>query len=124
LPRFIRPGPVLLPILILLLSPRLLVGQTAAPGITFDAVYTGDTISNRSGGVQTGGTYLDSLDLQINAERGSLFGMPGLSGLLYGLYNNSNEFSAEYVGDTHIVSSIDAPRAWTRARPSAWACTT
>ena len=31
-----------------------------------------------------------------------------LSGLVYVLYNNSSEFSAEYVGDAQIVSNIDA----------------
>ena len=112
MPPFIRPGPALLPVLVLVLSPPSLVAQPGPPGITFDAIYTGEPIRNLSGGVQTGGTYLDNLDLQINAGRGSIFGIPGLSGLVYGLYNNSNEFSTEYVGDTHIVSSIDAPRAW------------
>lgn len=112
MPRVIRPGPALLPALFLVLAPRWLAAQPAPAGVTFDAVYTADAITNLSGGVQTGGTYLDNLDLQINAERGSIFGIPGLSGILYGIYNNSNEFSAEYVGDTHIVSSIDAPRAW------------
>ncbi len=82
----------------------------AGQGITFDAVYTGEPIRNLDGGRRTGGTYLDNLDLQIVADRGSIFGVPGLSGLLYVLNNNSSEFSAEYVGDSHIVSNIDAPR--------------
>ncbi len=112
MPLSVLPRTALLPVLTLCLSPPSLVAQPAAPGITFDAVYTGEPISNLSGGLQTGGTYLDNLDLQLNAERGSIFGIPGLSGLLYGLYNNSNEFSAEYVGDAHIVSNIDAPGAW------------
>lgn len=112
MPRFTRPVPALLPTLVLVFSPGALMAQSGPPGITFDALYTGEPIRNLSGGVRTGGTYLDNLDLQINAERGSILGIPGLSGLLYGLYNNSNEFSAEYVGDTHVVSNIDAPRAW------------
>jgi porin len=86
--------------------------ESAAPGITFDAAYIGDAARNVDGGLRTGSAYLDNLDLQLNAERGSLFGIPGLSGLLYVLHNNSSEFSAEYVGDSHIVSSIDAPGAW------------
>lgn len=91
-------------------SPALLA-QTATPAITFYGIYTGEPISNLSGGVQTGGTYLDNLDLIITADRGSIFGIAGLSGLLYGLYNNANEFSSEYVGDSHIISNIDAPRS-------------
>lgn len=81
-------------------------------GLAFNAAYTGDLLTNVSGGVQTGGTYLDNLDLQIAAERGSIFGIPGLSGLLYGLYNNANEFSEKYVGDAQIISNIEGPRAW------------
>jgi porin len=106
------PRGTLLPgLLALLAAPEILASQQA-PAVTFDGVYTADLISNLSGGAQTGGTYLDNLDLQINAERGSIFGVPGLSGLFYGLYNNAREFSAEYVGDNHIVSSIDAGQAW------------
>jgi carbohydrate-selective porin OprB len=82
----------------------------AGEAITFDAVYTGEPIRNLEGGQRTGGTYLDNLDLQVVADRGSIFGVPGLSGLLYVLNNNSSEFSAEYVGDSHVVSNIDAPR--------------
>lgn len=87
------------------------LAEQATPAITFDGVYTGEPIRNLDGGQRTGGTYLDNLDLQLTADRGSIFGIPGLSGLLYVLKNNSSEFSAEYVGDTHIVSNIDAPRS-------------
>jgi len=87
------------------------LADPATPGITFDAAYIGDAVRNLDGGQRTGSTYLDNLDLQLNAERGSLFGIPGLSGLLYILHNNSSEFSSEYVGDSHIVSNIEAPGA-------------
>lgn len=83
--------------------------DTAASGIHFDAAYIGEPIRNLDGGLRTGGTYLDNLDLQLRAEPGSLFGVPGLSGLFYLMNNNSSEFSAEYTGDSHIVSNIDAP---------------
>ena len=101
-----------LTLLALALGAQPLTAHADADGVSFHAVYTGEPISNLSGGLQTGGTYLDNLDLQISAERGSIFGIPGLSGLIYGLYNNSKEFSSEYVGDLHVVSNIDAPRAW------------
>ncbi len=80
-------------------------------GVTFDAVYTGEPIRNLTGGIKTGGTYLDNLDLQLAADRGSIFGIPGLAGLLYVLHNNSSEFSGKYAGDAQGVSNIDAPRA-------------
>jgi len=110
MPRDVLPRQAAWPGLLLLLAAPL--ADAAAPAITFDGTYTGDLIRNLDGGVKTGGTYLDNLDLQINAERGSIFGIPGLSGLLYGLYNNANEFSGEYVGDAHVVSNIDAGQAW------------
>lgn len=77
-----------------------------------DVTYTGEPIRNMRGGLQRGSSYLDNLDIMLSAERGSLFGISGLSGLLYVLRNNSSEFSAEYVGDANIVSNIDAPGDW------------
>lgn len=84
----------------------------SATGITFDAVYTGKPIRNTSGGLRTGGTYLDNLDLSISADRGSIFGVPGLSGFIYGLYNSSNDFSDRYVGDAQSASNIDGASGW------------
>ncbi|MEO8225184.1 MAG: carbohydrate porin [Gammaproteobacteria bacterium] len=81
-------------------------------GVVFNAAYTGDPVRNLSGGIRTGGTYLDNLDLQLAADRGAILGIPGLSGLLYGLYNNAHQFSEKYVGDAQIVSNIEGPRAW------------
>jgi porin len=106
------------------------LAEPAGGAITFDAVYTGEPIRSLDGGQRTGGTYLDNLDLQVVADRGSIFGIPGLSGLFYVLNNNSSEFSAEYVGDSHIVSNIDAPRglrifeAWLDWAPGSGAVST
>ena len=86
------------------------VATGRAPGLDFNSAYKGEPIRNLRGGQRTGGTYLDNLDLQLQADPGSIFSIPGLSGLLYVLYNNSSEFSAEYVGDAQVVSNIDAPR--------------
>lgn len=88
------------------------LAEESDDGIVFDAVYTADLIRNLDGGVRTGGTYLDNLDLQLTASPGSIFGVPGLSGMLYVLHNNSAEFSSKYVGDAHIISNIDAPRGF------------
>ncbi len=85
--------------------------DSESSGVTFNAVYTGEPIRNLTGGRKTGGTYLDNLDLQIAADRGSIFSLPGLSGLLYVLHNNSSEFSSDYAGDAQGVSNIDASRA-------------
>lgn len=103
-------GIAMLPAVTLLFAERGFA-ETSGSGVTFDTVYTGDQIRNLSGGIRTGGTYLDNLDLQLSVDRGSLFGIPGLSGFVYVLYNNSSEFSSEYVGDAQVVSNIDTSRA-------------
>ncbi len=91
-------------------------GQAACAGNCrgFDvtAVYTGEPIRNFDGGAREGSTYLDNLDLQLAADRGSIFGIPGLAGFAYIVRNNASTFSDEYVGDTQVVSNIDAPEAW------------
>ena len=84
---------------------------SACRGFSFEMVYIGEQWRNASGGLRTGSTYLDNLDLILTAERGSL-GIPGLLGRLFVLRNNANEFSPEYVGDLQVVSNIDAPKAW------------
>ncbi|MEO7386768.1 MAG: carbohydrate porin [Gammaproteobacteria bacterium] len=99
-----------LPVFAVLLPASPLLAEPERGGIAVSATYTGEPIRNLSGGIRTGGTYLDNLDLQIAADRGSVFGIPGLSGFLYGLYNNSNVFSDKYVGDAQVISNIDAPR--------------
>ena len=92
----------------LLLASQVASADASAGGITFNAAYTGELDSNLSGGIRTGSTYLDNLDLQLSADRGSIFGISGLSGLLYGLYNGNNQFNEDYVGDAQVISNIDA----------------
>jgi porin len=77
-------------------------------GLDFTAIYTGEPIANLDGGLKTGGTYISTLDLLLEADRGAFFGIPGVSALLYGLYN-SGQFSEDYVGDAQGVSNIEAP---------------
>lgn len=98
----------LLPGLALLLASETGRTESAVSDSTFNAAYIGEVASNLSGGIRTGTDYMDNLDLQIAADRGSIFGIPGLSGLLYGLYNSRNDFSEDYVGNAQIVSSIDS----------------
>ena len=82
-------------------------------GIHFTAAYTGDFARNTTGGIQTGNSYIDDIDLQLAADRGSIFGIPGLSAFIYALHNNSADFSEKYVGDAQVVSNIDGgPDAW------------
>lgn len=75
------------------------------------AVYTGDLWRNASGGLRTGDTYLDNLDLSIALDAERAWGFSGVSAFVYALYNNSARFSERYVGDAMTVSNIDAPQA-------------
>jgi hypothetical protein len=87
-------------------------------GIHFTAAYTGDFARNTTGGIQTGNSYIDDIDLQLAADRGSIFGIPGLSAFIYALHNNSADFSEKYVGDAQVVSNIDGgPDAWRSTKP-------
>jgi porin len=77
----------------------------------FAAVYTGDLWRNASGGLRTGDTYLDNLDLTLAVDAERAWGFPGVSAFVDALYNNSARFSERYVGDAMTVSNIDAPQA-------------
>ena len=84
---------------------------SGASAVELAVVYTGDILRNTRGGLQTGGTYLDNLDVTLAVDGEALWGVPGLELFLYGLYNNDNTFSDRYVGDDFVVSNIDTDRA-------------
>ena len=73
--------------------------------------YSGEYLHNARGGRETGGAYLDNLDLQLAVDGERAFGVPGLRAFLYGLYNNGGSISGRYVGDIHAVSNIESVRA-------------
>ena len=81
------------------------------PAWRFGALYTGEYLHNVRGGLERGGAYLDNLDLTLEMDGEKAFGVPGLTAMLYGLYNNGGSISGRYVGDTHAISNIEAPRA-------------
>lgn len=73
----------------------------------FDAVYTGETWRNTTGGLRTGGVYLENLDMALTVDGGLAFGADGLTLFAYGLYNNDAELTGRYIGDKHVVSNIE-----------------
>jgi porin len=77
----------------------------------WSALYTGEYQHNLQGGRERGGAYLDNLDLLLEVDGERAFGIPGLTGMVYALYNNGGSISGRYVGDTHAVSNIEATRA-------------
>jgi len=88
--------------------------HTHAPGetdethgpILLQATYTGEVMSNASGGVKRGTRYLDNFDLVFEADMEALVGWNGAQVHVYGLYNNGHSIS-DLVGDTQAVSNIE-----------------
>ena len=80
-------------------------------GITFTAVYTGDSVSNTSGGLKRGTAYLGNLDLTMTVDTEKVGLWKGGTFFAYGLYNfGSNLATGKYVGDMQGVDNIEAPR--------------
>ncbi len=71
---------------------------------SFEAEYTFDYFNNLDGGVKTGGAYVDNLSVSMEVED---LGLESSTFFISGIYNNSNTFSDEYVGDAQVVSNID-----------------
>lgn len=81
-------------------------------GYHFEAAYTGEVLSNVSGGLDTGTRYLDNLDLMLEVDVADAWGVGRGTFFIYGLYNNGSTFEDEVVGDLQVTSNIDAPAAW------------
>ena len=73
------------------------------------AVYKGEAWRNLRGGVDTGGDYLDSLDLiaDLDANR-----WPGLKLRAHVMYNNGHLFGTRYVGERQVLSNIEGVSTW------------
>src|ERR1700722_83105 len=76
-------------------------------GITFTGEYTGEILSNLSGGIKEGTIYegLLKLTLQLDLKK---IGWEGASIFASALYPHGNGLSKDYTGDFNILSSIDA----------------
>jgi porin len=84
----------------------------AAEPVDFSAEYTGDILAVVSGGLSTGTSYLDNLDLELEVDLAEAW--DGGAGKLrvHGLYNNATTFSEIRVGDLQVVSNIDTSGGW------------
>ncbi len=76
--------------------------------VTFQAAYTGDLVSNLTGGIRQGTVYLGmaSLMLEVNSDKSGLY----KGGTLFvNLVNTHGATpSAELIGDFHVASNIEA----------------
>ena len=76
-------------------------------GITLEAVYTGEVISNLSGGFRKRTEYLDNLDVMLTVKTDPLLGLEGGTLFLYGLGNTGGDPSRQNVGDHQVISNIE-----------------
>ncbi len=74
--------------------------------VSFELAYTADIMSNLRGGIRRDESYLDNLDLLIDIDADSLWGLRNTQVLLHGLYNNGTMFAENIVGDAFVVSNI------------------
>lgn len=74
--------------------------------ILLEASYTGEIMSNRSGGVRRGERYLDNLDVVLEADLEQAIGWRGANLHVYGLYNNGKSVS-DLIGDAQAASNIE-----------------
>ncbi len=103
---------VSLGLLSVLVSPNGPARADPIDGVAFDIVYTGEVLTNLTGGVSTGTRYLDNLDVTLEVDTQEAAGFAGGTLFLYGLYNNDNSLTDEIVGDAQVVSNIDTINAW------------
>lgn len=85
------------------------VTQPAAdsPAYQLKLQYTGEAWDNASGGIRTGGTYLQNLDAQLKIDTEKAFGWTGGRFLVEGFYNNGNSITDNFVGSVQDPSIID-----------------
>lgn len=97
---------LLLPIAIKGFSKTAEEGKLAA--LKLNATYKGDFVSNFSGGIKTGSTYLGLADLYVSfdAEKAGLW--KGGEFMIHGANSHGGEPSANLIGDFQVASNIEA----------------
>jgi porin len=76
--------------------------------VEFSALYTADALWNVHGGLREGWAYLDYIELAAGADLGRVPGVGDLSLYTSVFRRNDPTFSERYVGDSLVVSNIDA----------------
>jgi porin len=97
---------------------------TRAPSLRVQPVYTGEVFSNTRGGISTNGAtrYLGLMNLGLTLEGSDL--STSLPGKFYLLTQNTHGqgLTTEFVGDTQVVSNIDAYRNIMQVSEYWWEC--
>lgn len=77
-------------------------------GIEVNATYISEVFSNRRGGIRRGTVYEGRLDVQVDADLGTLMGWQGLSFHANAYQIHGTDISRYYVGNLATVSGIEA----------------
>ena len=97
--------------IILSLSPQLLRAQESSVGkdplFNFNASYIGDVVTNYSGGLKRGTTYLGLANFRIGVNTSSIGLWKGGEFFINGSNAHGGDPSADLVGDFHVVSNIE-----------------
>jgi porin len=88
-------------------APASLPSEEKEPAVLVEASYTVDLWRNLDGGLKRGSRYLDNGSLTATVDGGAL-GWGGASVHAHILYNNGASLTDELVGDSQVVSNIDA----------------
>lgn len=86
--------------------------QLENKGISFEAIYTGDMVSNLQGGLQQKTAYIGNLDLALILDLGVAGLVPG--GKIYVCGNDTHggeNPTKKYVGDVQWLNNLQAPPA-------------
>jgi len=81
--------------------------DTSAEPYQFDIIYKGEIWGVADGGLRQDAVYIDNLDVQFSIDGKKAFDFEGAKFFVYGIYNNDNTLSDQYVGDIQTVSNID-----------------
>lgn len=78
-------------------------------GISTDAIYTGEVLSNVRGGLRRGSLYGGKLEMNIAADLNKLLGLSGLSFYVNAFQiHQTKGISRNYVGNLNTISAIEA----------------
>jgi len=81
--------------------------EQPAPVVSLQAAYAGDFWQVPTGGLESGGAYLDDLDVQLAVDLEQAIGWQGAQFFFYAIYNDGNELSGDKIGDLNGVSNIE-----------------
>lgn len=81
--------------------------RLSAQGVTLEIVLKADLLSNLSGGLKRGTSYLDNWDFKLKADADKLWGWPNTTAYLHGISNHGGRFHEERVGCFMGVDNIE-----------------